>query len=1190
MLTIECGIAVKVLYTFDDESKTNCLARWPHLLDIQTAFLDEQTQIGVIELKTCIQAIVSASPELVAKLGQDYTVYAYDYSEYETPLVGQGMLSWVLASASPTPNAPAHQSKTMVTGRVCKNVLGLFSKGAQETLEVKLRLVPVPTVMQSEYLESMQKYRELSNIIPHEFDAQSWTVFLRQNPGLLGPPNTQPLDCTTSPMDHAGIERFHRLLSEGSTPRELSSIAPNGNFRSISPAQSALAAPSRVSTPGQLQPHHEQLQIQQAPQQLLQQEMSHGEIRPSSSASMRDSELPSHAHYASRRGSVQSGYGSCDESADQQPRKRAKLYRADWPGRSDFNIERQPSSLRVAASTAASVRIHRPTPVNPAIAAAQNSNEEPVRPPTPISGSHDLPRRGRPAPSLLRESSVQSNNYTSPYPMSDDPGDHNSHSPEEPRYQGLFEPSISMPSSPPVLDCGFPNPSSPVLPPMATDPDSGFMSGGLDDLLDDDMGTPLDDCAKSISNDAPKRRRATDAAAQASSPINPPTVPENQIENILATDGLPEQTPKGAIAAPAPAPTRGPASAAGSRPPSRASFRQAPKPLAPAPISQSELEQLMNAIPASDPVVPTHVPAQYAHSWTGPMSDLPSAETPTPKPVTDDGKVRSGAGARRLRQVQARLDKCIRDGQVPPYCENCGAIETPTWRRAWSKEFVGGESDANELMKDSTMLFWRVLERNDKDEVTKFKMFKKSLVDADNDFVQILLCNPCGLWLHKFKCMRPENRWNKPASGKKKRMPRNRKGGGPLSDNGTLAKIHPKPQSSKPAGSSPGASDASSPAEEETPRADNGNENGNDRDNDDDVQEVPSKRRRANSAEPRRSSDTAEKRWQEQDATEALRRAIQSSPARNLEKRPGPAVDENSLTPKPVRRALFHSAQNEGCPLKPLGGSALNSPRRSPRVNCRDPGQKPQDKENAAIDKDLEGLFESPPFEYDLPASPTPRRRNQRSNLLGEKRNSLPCISPLSRARLEGSSDMTPTKLSAQKLHRVQGSTTVTPRQNKTPKSLRSIGPDLHSMADGEFNVEALGNIDSMLIDIFEDVPSSAQCDSFFSFGQPKDSTSGNWSGWIESDYISVNGSDDQEEANGEQRTGRRSGATDDEDLIHAILSDPDIQKNAHFDPFQFGGAGALDSGFFGSDSVTADVVTLGSRSKNAESVSKESA
>lgn len=51
---------LKVLYTFDNENKTNCLARWPHVLDLQTAYLDEQTQIGVIELKTCIQAIVSA--------------------------------------------------------------------------------------------------------------------------------------------------------------------------------------------------------------------------------------------------------------------------------------------------------------------------------------------------------------------------------------------------------------------------------------------------------------------------------------------------------------------------------------------------------------------------------------------------------------------------------------------------------------------------------------------------------------------------------------------------------------------------------------------------------------------------------------------------------------------------------------------------------------------------------------------------------------------------------------------------------------------------------------------------------------------------------------------------------------------------------------------------------------------------
>lgn len=678
----------------------------------------------------------------MAQLGQDYTVYAYDYSEYETPLVGQGMLSWLLASASPTPNAPAHQSKTMVTGRVCKNVLGLFSKGAQETLEVKLRLVPVPSVMQNEYLDNMQKYRDISNVMPRDIDTQSWSNFSRQNSNMAASGRM------SSPMDHSGIERFHQLLSEGSTPRELP-VATHGSYRSVSPAQSAVAPMSRVSTP--LGQHHTSFQQDQRPMQQtdrLQGDM----IRPSSSASMREADFAAHTRYASRRGSIQSGYGSCEESAESQPRKRAKLYRADSSGKPELNIERQPSSLRVAASTAASVRIHRPTPINPSIAAAQNSNDEPVRPPTPISGANDLPRRSRPPPSLLRESSVQSmHQYMSPYQTSDDqtPAEPPSHSPEESRYQGLFEPSFSMPSSPPVLEYGFPTRSSPVLPPMTTDPDSGFMSGGIDELMDDDIGTPLDECVPSASKNTKKEKRTVRQAVQATSPASAPANVEAQNENTLVAEGSLDNSSKDAISAL----PRPPASAAGSRPSSRASFRQAPKPLAPAPISQSELEQLINAIPASDPVMPSNSnngknkntnPSQRQNSQpcNGPMSDIPTAETPAAQPVAvEDRKIRSGAGARRLKQVQARLDKCIRDGQAPPFCENCGVIETPTWRRAWSKEIEGSEEEANELTKDPTVFFWQSLERDDEEKVTKFKIYKKSLVDADNDFAQVLLCN-----------------------------------------------------------------------------------------------------------------------------------------------------------------------------------------------------------------------------------------------------------------------------------------------------------------------------------------------------------------------------------------------------------------------------------------------------------------
>ncbi|KAL4779496.1 hypothetical protein BJX76DRAFT_340632 [Aspergillus varians] len=1158
---------LKVLYTFDNANKTNCLARWPHLLDIQTAALDEKTQIGVIELKTCIQAIVSASPELVAQLGQDYTVYAYDYSEYETPLVGQGMLSWVLASSSPTPNAPAHQSMTMVTGRVCKNVLGLFSKGAQETLEVKLRLVPVPTALQSAYLESMQKYRELSNVIPHEFDAQAWTDFLRQNPDLMTP-TSQPVTQAPSPMDRSGIEKFHQILSAGSTPREIMSMPTIPPFRSTSPAQSALSTSSRVQTPGSQ--FQTQQQEQQASRPALLERSQSDVIRPSSSASMRDVDFHAYARSNGRRDSIQSGYGSCEESSEQQPRKRAKLYRAEAPGKSDLNIERQPSSLRVAASTAASVRIHRPTPINPLISAAQNSNEEPVRPPTPISDLNIIPRRAPALPSLLRESSIQSNNqYTSPYPMSDDhPSvEPTTTSPEESRYQGLFEPSFSMPSSPPVLDYGLPPRSSPVLPPMAADSDSGFISGGIDDLLDDEFGPPLDDSARPASKNSTRPMRTVRSAVQASSSANVIEVLENQAENIPASEG-PEQQPQqqpqsenfpaseGLLEyqqqikeASAPPPR---ASQGTSRPSSRASLRQAHKPLAPAPISQSELEQLLSTIPASDPVVPSH------GQWPAPSSDI---GTPAPQLASEDGKLRSGAGARRLKQVkqvQARLEKCIRDGQVPPYCENCGAIETPTWRRAHSKQIEGSEEEANELAKDPLVFFWQTVKKDDQEKVTKYKVYKKTLAEADKDFAPVLLCNPCGLWLHKFRTMRPENKWNK--TSKKKR---NRKGGGPLSTDNNLRGRN-RSESSKPDASSPGVSDVSTPAADDdaTPCPDNdlNNKTGeNEQEKKDDIQEPSPKRRRANSVEPRKSSDMAGSRWQEEDAREALRRAIQSSPARNLATRNASGPGENDLTPMPMRRVLFPNSQNEGGPLKALGQSVLNSPKRRGRISSNQESNKESgEKENQAA-ASLDRLFESPSFEFDLCASPTPKRRNQRLNP-GDKRYSLPSISPAAETRRDAAPDTTPTRHYARRLQRVQSSPGSASRHGRTPGRSRSRFPDPPSLSDDIFGTAAFQGMDDMIVDIFSD-DAGMHTDPLFGLDS-RNSSNNDWTDWLPSNCISPSRSDGNR--NNENST----------DIIDALFSGPDVQK----DMFHYPDPSTLDSGFFSSDALQAEGMALGEK------------
>ena len=145
----------------------------------------------------------------------------------------------------------------------------------------------------------------------------------------------------------------------------------------------------------------------------------------------------------------------------------------------------------------------------------------------------------------------------------------------------------------------------------------------------------------------------------------------------------------------------------------------------------------MNVVPASDPVVPQG--PRRSQSFAGPMSDLPNMETP--RPQREDSKPRSGTNKRKVKQIQARLDQCIRDGQAPPFCQNCGAIETPTWRRAWSKEIEGSGTLANEMASDPTSFYWEPLERDDQGRVIKFKIFKKSLLDADVDFTQVLLCN-----------------------------------------------------------------------------------------------------------------------------------------------------------------------------------------------------------------------------------------------------------------------------------------------------------------------------------------------------------------------------------------------------------------------------------------------------------------
>lgn len=753
-------ILVKVLYSFDNENKTNCLARWPQPLDIRTAHLDENTQIGVIELKTCIQAIVTASPELVAALGQDYTVYAYDYSEYETPLVGQGMLSWVLASSSSTPSAPAHQSRTIVTGRVCKNLLGLFSSNSQETLEVKLRLVPVPTSLQSEYIESMKKYRDISQMMPEGFDPQAWTSFVQANPAVLQLANksrSQSPAVGPGQIGGFGIEHVQRLLSgEGYQQRNIESRS----------TQQPKPEPQR------LPPQNNNYATSDAAPQLPRMPSPASSVASATTKKRRGrppgpNPRKSRAKTATRQASVDTGYASNDERFEEGPnKKRAKVMQAEWSGNTDFG--RQPESLRVAASTAASIRIHQPTAVRPNNSLA-NSLEGPPREPTPIADpSNRMQRPQLPVSrsNLRRESfAIGTKDYASPY----DPVGTNVKLAESaltsPEASQAESSPIDIASSPPVYRATSTCPSSPNMTIRARNfEDSGFMSGNIDDLFEDDEMRPVDDEDLDVAAQYSKRPNLEtlpaheEPTAQLPQPNtsqqthdfqqpNPPHQQNQQLLDLQRPNVLPQQTQQ-TYELPQPQ-QREVAGSVISGKPARGTVGLS--------RTASSGNLALPPIPASDPIRPT---LNRSQTWSGhqpphPASDMtpipPVMETierPLPRP-RKGSEIGTGSGVRRKQAIQSKLALSVAAGEMPPFCENCGAIETPTWRKAWVKIHSGTPEHVVISEEEGGIIAWQTLQTDSNGNICLYRIVKKSVLKTDEGFTEILLCNRKFCWLRE---------------------------------------------------------------------------------------------------------------------------------------------------------------------------------------------------------------------------------------------------------------------------------------------------------------------------------------------------------------------------------------------------------------------------------------------------------
>jgi len=521
---------VKVLYTFDYENKTNCLARLPDTLHIPAVAIDDNAQVGVIELRQCIQAIVEASPELLSRLTDgDFTIYAYDFSEYETPLVGQGMLSSALSASAPI--VPAHQSKTMITGRVCNNLPGVFSNGIKETLEVKLRLVPVPKQVQNEYVRTMESLRGNSPAMSGGFDPNAWNASL--NPG-----NSQNTDYFQFDMGTPGSQHDQSLIDDifgmgtgcgggFSGQQALSGVGmsqtPSGTPSGVNPAFAShphSAPGSRAGSP-MMVPDSNTFNEQLRHQSFSSAPPNFGDqSRPGSRASVRsESYAPSHNHQRQLSGhsgdTTQQIENFYDE--DGQPRKRAKVTQADWRGKSSFGG--RSADLRVTAATAASMQMHRPVATRPF---APGSNLEPpprVPTPTPHLGLPANQRLRIPsAMSMLRQASTTGSDFMSD---ADQMSEAVMSSPEDmtPENSVLAgETPQEFPSSPPLFPgLNEATPSSPGLPTLAAPAmaDSGYMSERNmmsstypNNMMTDDR-SPEDCYSTTAQYQPPKKQRKT---------------------------------------------------------------------------------------------------------------------------------------------------------------------------------------------------------------------------------------------------------------------------------------------------------------------------------------------------------------------------------------------------------------------------------------------------------------------------------------------------------------------------------------------------------------------------------------------------------------------------------------------------------------------------------------------------------
>ncbi|KAK6363260.1 hypothetical protein TWF730_000703 [Orbilia blumenaviensis] len=861
---------LKVLYSIDD-LLPNCLARAKDVVYVRVAHLDENTPVGFVDLKTCVLNIVYSSPEIMHHQGCDYSVYTYDYSEPDTPMTGLGLLSWVLSlptlnGQQPDPDAidPAQASR-LVTGRVQKNLLGLFSGDIKETLEVRMRLCRVPTLRQVDYLNHMNQYSQLSQNIPPGVDPASvWTSGVMGQGGMGG-------------SQYAQQQQQHQQHHGGSggmaypyMPQGVGSYQPMAQYQQ--PPPSHMGQPPQ----GYPQPYSQNLQPpyqNQAPAPLQQ---SHGTQAPSPAnttqqgsqqadipeagapvaPSIADGPSPAPSAQAQQAsdtpesaigtGEPQKVEPSTDSTQPTVKKRRVSTKKPTGkprgrPRLTDIrksNTDSQPPSREglpqdpAAADSAQAAIKQAPTPSSvapsPSLTSVSTSNlnhtsASNILPPESNAGSPypslsqatplPPPSSAAPSPAALapavsdaNEMATQLSTLSPPIDDRDvemtqdidnDADTEIAESPRDSDVDSLFIGSSPPPSHTEAVEQSGESPALETSPVLPRQPSKGFFpsqprqsSFSLQDALSRDDGSEDELALPTGGLMFPTAKASEKQAQDKSSPSEKAESPKDSPKDVDESASSTSQT---VLPRKRGRPPKNPDLKAESlkKQKEKKSGVKTDSVPSDAPVPTSPIEQKPEQKPKSKK--PPPVPMLVV-----PTPNLPSGlilpappskenENPRKRRTSDAGSDTDAAPAKRgstTALVRARIERQMLEkiaaGEMPTYCMHCGAIETPTWRKA--KVMMTDPETGSEAEREVT------------------------------------LCNPCGLWHHNHGTMRPDQYWDKKEGDDKPPKPKKKKQKkrvclapeGSVVVNGTVVTRH-QPCPSSPPARSMGAHRATSP-------------------------------------------------------------------------------------------------------------------------------------------------------------------------------------------------------------------------------------------------------------------------------------------------------------------------------------------------------------------------------------------